>query len=426
MSTRIQGSAAQSVPPPDTSDAEVEQSRTAAAASTAAAKAKAQEESGQLDSIEHAGAREGAEDAADAPGHGEGPALPAHLFHLTGGKGGHQALEKKAQEEAKAKKEAEREAAKEELKARETEGQTPHYETEGSAGNAIRDRNWVSHSTTLEHTHYESGKAPARSKEAKATSHRQPAPKAEVGAKLAEFEIGSFDESVKTLASGKHGSLTLLELQGHAGAQIQAGDGALKLQGQLGAAAYLVNARVHGEHKGTVDYSGAAYLNAGAHAQAQGEVAIDIANLTLGAKGGMEAFAGVTAGVTGKVGAGGVEAGGEARVEAGLGFEANGAVELKDGKFELQADLGVCVGVGADVKFNVEIDAREIAKEASQAGQYLERKEQELAGAVEQAALEGVASAASHAFSFFQKASAVAHAVETGVEVLAEVAGRSE
>jgi hypothetical protein len=403
MSPRILGSASQSVSTPDLSSEDVDQSRTAAASRTSAATLKAQEESQQLDSIEHAGAREGLEGAEAGPGHASGPAVSGHLLHMTGGKSGHEALEEK-----------------------------------GPSGNAIRDGNWVSHGRTLRNgsrsgTIEREGLRPKvkadpakHSREEKATSHRQKGgPKREASATLWKTEDRSFNLAKFHVAEGKNGSISLFQAQGQAGAKFAAGDGAFKLEAGASAAANLVNVEAHGEHKGTVNLKGAAHLNLGARAEGKATAEIDLKKMTVAVKGGVDAFAGGSVGVNGSAEAGGVEVGAAAKAEAGIGFQANGTLGFEDGKLKFGGDIGACVGVGADVKFNVEIDARKIAQEAAQAGQYLETKEQALAGAVEQAALDGVASAASHAFSFLQKASAVAHAVESGAEALAEAAGQS-
>ena len=439
MATRIDSNAAQStLYPVETNEAanDAEVTQGARAGGAKAATLAKQEEAGSLDSIEQSKEQAGKDEEAPAHERSQGPSVSAHSLQVTGGRSGHQALtEKKAGDEKGAAKEEDR------IK----EGETSHY---GNTGNALRDRNWVSHSRAI--THCEGSKtverhglrpkvterhSSPRSSEKGQTSHRNPGgPKTDASIKYWEKEVHG-DVAAGRPVKGDNGSISLLELQGHAGLKFESDEGALRAQGSAGAAAYLVNAEAHGEHKGAVNLKGSAYLNVGARADGNVALELDLKKGVIAVKGGVDAFAGVTAGVNGEASAGGVKAGGEARVEAGIGFEANGTAEIKDGKLELEGDLGACVGFGADVKFNVEIDPREMIDTAQKANAYLGQKEEEAKAFVEKkgeeaadAALEtaanGIAKAAGGVISFFETASEVAKAVKTGAEVLERAAQR--
>ena len=89
----------------------------------------------------------------------------------------------------------------------------------------------------------------------------------------------------------------------------------------------------------------------------------------------MEAFAGASAGVDGKVAVGGVGATGRAEVQAGIGVSADVNAGIKDGKLKIGGEVGACLGLGGKVSFDVEIDPKEVTKTvsdgANKVGQFL-------------------------------------------------------
>lgn len=106
-----------------------------------------------------------------------------------------------------------------------------------------------------------------------------------------------------------------------------------------------------------------AQAEAGAGAQATGTAGVSFnpVNAVVNAK--AESFAGARAGYSAQGGVAGIGYGIEAEVWAGAGIKAeiNGGLD-KEGKFKLEFAFGVAVGVGAQVKFNIEIDTKEVAK----------------------------------------------------------------
>lgn len=106
-----------------------------------------------------------------------------------------------------------------------------------------------------------------------------------------------------------------------------------------------------------------AQAEAGAGAKADANVGVTFKPPAAAVKAKGEAFAGARAGYAAKGGVGGVGYGIAAEVWAGAGVKAeiDGGLD-KDGKLKLEFCLGVAVGVGAQVKFGIEIDTKKIAQ----------------------------------------------------------------
>lgn len=118
--------------------------------------------------------------------------------------------------------------------------------------------------------------------------------------------------------------------------------------------------------EGLVQGSADARAEAGAGAQAKGKVGVSFAPPQMAVNAKAEAFAGARAGYSAKGGVAGVGYGIECEVWAGIGAKAevNGGID-KDGKLKLEFALGIAYGVGGQVKFGVELDLKEVAKNAS-------------------------------------------------------------
>lgn len=106
-----------------------------------------------------------------------------------------------------------------------------------------------------------------------------------------------------------------------------------------------------------------AHAEAGAGGKATGKVGVSFSPPEAVVRAKAESFAGARAGYSAKGGVAGVGYGIEAEVWAGAGVKAevNGGLD-GDGKFKLEFSFGVAMGVGAMVKFNLEIDTKVIAK----------------------------------------------------------------
>ncbi|MFF4492107.1 putative T7SS-secreted protein [Streptomyces sp. NPDC001544] len=187
-----------------------------------------------------------------------------------------------------------------------------------------------------------------------------PGKKANLTVKLAEWQGGanawSGDVKGETSFGGDgklQGSLgvSALGVDGSAGASITNG----RLQAGLSGSAYLAQASANG----SVEYGYvAAQVEGKAYAGAE-------ASATLGAgkdgvHAGAEAFAGAkaTGSVSGDVAGVGAGVGGEAW--AGAGASASADLGMKDGKFTIGGEVGVGLGVGGKVSFDVTVDPHKV------------------------------------------------------------------
>lgn len=150
------------------------------------------------------------------------------------------------------------------------------------------------------------------------------------------------------------------ELEGSlfgAGASAGATVSSMAISGEANAEAYLATGSAEGDVKlgDHAGVSGSGNAIVGAEAGVHGNVGLT------GAQGGVEAFVGGKAEVEGGAEVAGVNAGVHASVQAGLGAEASGQVGMgDDGKFHLSASVGVTLGIGGSVGFDVAIDPQEV------------------------------------------------------------------
>ncbi|HET6504951.1 MAG TPA: hypothetical protein VFG87_29735 [Amycolatopsis sp.] len=147
-----------------------------------------------------------------------------------------------------------------------------------------------------------------------------------------------------------------------ADASAQGSASLLGVSGSAEAEAYLAKGSADGELKlgDHASVSGHGEAEVGAKASAQGEV-----NWT-GAQASGEAFAGAKASGDASADIGGVDAGVHGEAWAGAGAEASGQVGLgDDGKFHVGASVGLALGVGGKVGFDVSVDPKEVVDTVS-------------------------------------------------------------
>lgn len=418
MATRIDGSAAQSTQyPVETTEPEVQESR--GAHGPAAASAPQAAERGPVDSIERA--RESKQEEEPGPEEfdvAEGPSLSAHSLQVTGGKSGHQAMEEAAAEKAE------------------------------DRSNLFRAQDkWSSSRTLSQHTKRSTLERKGFGLERTARSQHQAReekfqrvdhPGLKVGVKVLLGEKHEHGETAvwKTDSKNEHFHAAVDELEGAYGWGAALNKDGLKAHLAASGAAYLVNMQLKGEYQGALGkISGEGYANVGASAAGQLELEVNPLKGTMAARAGAEAFVGAKAGLKAKGSAAGVEVGGEAQVRAGLGASAQGEVELKEGRFELKGDMGLCVGLGADVKVDVAVDAHEVVANTEEADRFVAQTEDaalafaakagtQLANTALGVAANGLAGAAGEALSVLEGARRVAHAVQDGAELLKELSGQ--
>lgn len=182
-----------------------------------------------------------------------------------------------------------------------------------------------------------------------------PGNKTNTTVKIAEWTGGA---SAWSDGVSKEGTVGGVGLKGSLGASALGVDGTVgasiangRLQAGAQGSAYLAQATA----KGSAEWGVAA-------AQAEGKAFVGAeagANLGVGKDGlhaGAEAFAGAKA--TGSVSAdvAGVGAGVSGEAWAGVGASANADLGMKDGKFTIGGELGVGLGVGGKVGFDVTVD----------------------------------------------------------------------
>ncbi|GAA4826585.1 hypothetical protein GCM10025787_00180 [Saccharopolyspora rosea] len=162
---------------------------------------------------------------------------------------------------------------------------------------------------------------------------------------------GSFNNGTISGSGKLDGSMLGANAEAHAGAS------ALGVSAGASAEAYLAKGHAEGEVKaGPASAKGSGDAMVGAAAKADGQVT------WAGAQGKAEAFAGARA--TGDVSAevAGVGAGVHAEGWAGAGAEASGQFGMgSDGKFHVGGSVGLGLGLGGKVGFNVSVDPGEVA-----------------------------------------------------------------
>ncbi|MGW3205414.1 putative T7SS-secreted protein [Streptomyces sp. NPDC001135] len=197
-----------------------------------------------------------------------------------------------------------------------------------------------------------------------------PGGKTNLTVKLAEW---TGDANVWSDGVSKEGSVGGVKLKGAAGVSVLGVDGAAgasitngRLQAGVSGSAYLAQASANGSAEwgiAAAQADGKAYV--GAEASANVGVGKD------GLHAGAEAFAGAKA--TGSVSAdvGGVGAGVTGEAWAGVGASANADLGMKDGKFTIGGELGVGLGVGGKVSFDVTVDPHKMVDSVGDAADWV-------------------------------------------------------
>ncbi|MEV6901876.1 putative T7SS-secreted protein [Amycolatopsis sp. NPDC051372] len=193
-----------------------------------------------------------------------------------------------------------------------------------------------------------------------------------LGGLLEKFGIDTSESTVSASASvdlvdgsldGKFGDGTFGgsgKIEGAAlgaGAEAHAGAGPLGLTAGASAEAYLAKGSAQGEvHYGDhVAVKGDASAEVGAKASAQGSLGWS------GMQGSVEGFAGGRIEGNASAEVAGVTAGAHGEAWAGVGAEASGQFGMgDDGKFHVGASLGVALGIGGKVGFDLSIDPGEV------------------------------------------------------------------
>ncbi|MFE0375386.1 putative T7SS-secreted protein [Streptomyces inhibens] len=158
--------------------------------------------------------------------------------------------------------------------------------------------------------------------------------------------------------SGKAG-LKLLGAEGTVGASVTDG----RLQAGASGKAYLAQASAEGGVEyGPAAVKGEASGFVGAEATVTTSVGKD------GVHAGAEAFAGAKATASAHADVGGIGAGATAEGWAGAGAAAHADAGMKDGKFVIGADVGVGLGLGGKVGFQMEIDPQKVVDSVSDIG----------------------------------------------------------
>ncbi|MET7989330.1 putative T7SS-secreted protein [Amycolatopsis sp. NPDC005232] len=193
-----------------------------------------------------------------------------------------------------------------------------------------------------------------------------------LGGLLEKFGIDTSESTVSASASvdlvdgsleGKFGDGTFGgsgKIEGAAlgaGAEAHAGAGPLGLTAGASAEAYLAKGSAQGEvHYGDhVAVKGDASAEVGAKASAQGSLGWS------GMQGSVEGFAGGRIEGNASAEVAGVTAGAHGEAWAGVGAEASAQFGMgDDGKFHVGASLGVALGIGGKVGFDLSIDPGEV------------------------------------------------------------------
>ncbi|MGA4879292.1 putative T7SS-secreted protein [Streptomyces lydicamycinicus] len=158
--------------------------------------------------------------------------------------------------------------------------------------------------------------------------------------------------------SGKAG-LKLLGAEGTLSTSVTDG----KLQAGASGSAYLAKASAEGGIEyGPAEAKGDVSGFVGADATVKTSVGKD------GVHAGAEAFAGAKATASGHADVGGIGAGATAEGWAGAGAAAHADAGMKDGKFVVGADVGVGLGLGGKVGFQVEVDPGKVVDTVSDIG----------------------------------------------------------
>lgn len=182
-----------------------------------------------------------------------------------------------------------------------------------------------------------------------------PGKKAEWSIKLAEWSGKASVWSAGIDGDGKWGDtkykyeagVQTLGVDGSVGASVTNG----QFQAGVSGSAYLAQASA----SGSVEYG---VVGAGAEGKAfvGADAGVKLSAGKDGVHAGAEAFAGAKATGSASADVAGIGAGVNGEAWAGVGAEAHADIGMKDGKFTLGGDVGVGLGVGGKVGFNVTVD----------------------------------------------------------------------
>jgi hypothetical protein len=152
-------------------------------------------------------------------------------------------------------------------------------------------------------------------------------------------------------------------------AKVIADKNGVKVVAEVSARA-MVEAKAEGEfHTEYVSGGASVHAGVGAHASAHAEAGIgkDGAHLSVGG----DAFAGGEVGADAHLNVGGVDTAGHVGAMAGIGVKADAGADISLKKVGLHAEFGAALGLGFDVKLNVEIHPVELAHNVGKALSHL-------------------------------------------------------
>ncbi|MCU1679536.1 MAG: hypothetical protein JWQ81_275 [Amycolatopsis sp.] len=176
---------------------------------------------------------------------------------------------------------------------------------------------------------------------------------ASAGVNVAEGSLdGKFGQDGGVSGSGKiEGAVLGADASAHAGVSV------LGVSAGANAEAYLAKGSVEGE----VNLGDHAGVKASAEGIVGAKASADAELGWTGAQGSAEAFAGAKVEGDARAEVAGVTAGAHGEAWAGVGAEASGQVGMgDDGKFHLGASVGVGLGIGGKVGFDVSVDPAEV------------------------------------------------------------------
>jgi uncharacterized protein YukE len=171
---------------------------------------------------------------------------------------------------------------------------------------------------------------------------------------------GSFGSEDSFHGSGSASAWAGAQAEGNAGVNLTYKEGEFNLEaGASGKVA--VGAGV--EASGEIDWKvlhGEGQVEAFVGASASADASVSIGTDGFEAHGGVEAFAGVSASAEGSIGIDGLQVGGEATVQVGVGLTARGDFEASWEKVSADFELGAALGIGFDFHIKIDIEPKKI------------------------------------------------------------------
>lgn len=187
--------------------------------------------------------------------------------------------------------------------------------------------------------------------------------------RLAGVNLGSDPRQLRETGAGLDVSVGRLEMKGGVGAtaNLRTGQVNVGASGSIQADAINIAGRAQVGRSDSV--AGAGYVQGeariGANASGGVGVQVDPRRGTAVVRAGVEGFAGAEA--TGRVGYENRYFGAavEGKAQAGIGGAAAASIGLENGNFRMRADLGACVGLGARVKVDINVNVGAIAQDVA-------------------------------------------------------------